>query len=124
MTPPAPFDPTYLRLTPAGDSGDEARLELNGFLDYDSADHFLAVATSQISDSPGLRTLHIDCGGLSGIDSTGLATLLMLHRRTSAARVVLFLNDRPAALERMLDITGTMEHLVPHAATEATGRPE
>lgn len=95
MTPPAPFDPTYLRLTTASESGDEVRLELHGFLDYDSADHFLAVATEQLADSPGLRVLHVDCAGMSGIDSTGLAMLLMLHRRTTAADVTLRLVGRP-----------------------------
>ncbi|MFJ8991058.1 STAS domain-containing protein [Streptomyces sp. NPDC102279] len=119
MTPPVPFDPTYLRLTTASESGDEVCLELHGFLDYDSADHFLTVATGQLADSPGLRVLHVDCAGMSGIDSTGLAMLLMLHRRTSAADVTLSLVSRPAALERMLDITGTLEHLVPRRAAEA-----
>ncbi|MFD9490433.1 STAS domain-containing protein [Streptomyces sp. NPDC060005] len=124
MTPPAPFDPTYLRLTTASESGDEVRLELHGFLDYDSADHFLAVATAQLADSPGLRVLHVDCAGMSGIDSTGLAMLLMLHRRTTASDVTLRLVGRPPALERMLDITGTLEHLVPDRAAEAGGRSE
>ncbi|MGW3819705.1 STAS domain-containing protein [Streptomyces sp. NPDC005046] len=124
MTPPAPFDLTYLRLTTADGSGDEVHLELHGFLDYDIADHFLSIATEQLAESPGLRALHVDCAGLGGIDSTGLAMLLMLYRRTSAAQVMLFLDNRPPALERMLDITGTLEHLVPHRSAEATGLPE
>ncbi|MFE9808928.1 hypothetical protein [Streptomyces sp. NPDC005548] len=49
--------------------------------------------------------------GLSGIDSMGLSVPLMIRRRTDAARVRLHLDERPPQLERLLEITGTLDHL-------------
>ncbi|MFD7678377.1 STAS domain-containing protein [Streptomyces sp. NPDC060187] len=96
-------------------SSDEtvARLEVHGFVDYDRADHFLALASRPLEAGPGLRALHLDCKHLDGLDSMGLAMVLMLHRRTTAAGVTLYLDQRSPALERLLDITGTLEYLVP-----------
>ncbi|MEV6534797.1 STAS domain-containing protein [Streptomyces sp. NPDC051639] len=113
MTPP----PTGIELitTPSTDKT-AVHLEIHGFLDYDCADHFLALASQQLTDSPDLRVMRLDCGHLEGLDSMGLAMLLMLHRRTSAAGVTLFLDNRRPALERMLDITGALAHLVPDHA--------
>ncbi|MEU5401019.1 STAS domain-containing protein [Streptomyces sp. NPDC005963] len=103
-----------LRLTaaPGTDEG-TVHLEMHGYLDYETSEDFLATATKHLADTPGLRALHLNCGGLEGIDSMGLAMLLMLHRRTTAARVTLHLDQRTQALDRMLTVTGTMEHLVP-----------
>lgn len=118
MTPP----PAEIALiaTPSSDPS-TLRLEVRGFLDYDSADRFLALASGYLSDGPDLRTLRLDCEHLEGLDSMGLAMLLMLHRRTTAAGVTLSLDNRSPGLERMLDITGALEHLVPdHAASAGT----
>ncbi|WP_415937280.1 STAS domain-containing protein [Streptomyces sp. 039-1] len=121
-------------MTPAGielivtSGSDQAvvRLEVRGFLDYDCADYFLALASRPLDDSPDLRALHLDCTYLDGLDSMGLATVLMLHRRTTAAGVTLFLDNRSPSLERMLDITGTLAHLVPdHAVSpEESAEPQ
>ncbi|MGW3661917.1 STAS domain-containing protein [Streptomyces sp. NPDC005141] len=125
MTPPAGFESAHLRLITAPSADDDVvHLEVHGFLDYDSAEQFLAGATRQLAGNPGLRALHLDCTGLDGIDSMGLAMLLMLHRRTTSAHVVLHLDGRPPALERMLDITGTLDHLVPGGATGTGGHAE
>ncbi|MGW1892268.1 STAS domain-containing protein [Streptomyces sp. NPDC002004] len=125
MTPPTGFEPTHLRLITAPSSDDHVvHLEVHGCLDYDSAEHFLAAATQHLADTPGLRHLHLNCGGLDGIDSMGLAMLLMLHRRTTAAHAALHLDDRPPVLDRMLDITGTLDYLVPHHATGTSGHTE
>ena len=59
----------------------------------------------------GLRDLHVDFTGLDCIDSMGLSTLLMIRRRTDAAGVRLHLDERPSGLERLLEITGTLDHL-------------
>ncbi|MEU5281498.1 STAS domain-containing protein [Streptomyces asoensis] len=111
-------------MTPAGmklitaPGSDKAlvRLEVHGFLDYECADHFLALASRPLEDSPDLRALHLDCRHLDGLDSMGLAMILTLRRRTAAAGVTLSLDNRPPVLERMLDITGTLEYLVPGRA--------
>ncbi|MER5399801.1 STAS domain-containing protein [Streptomyces sp. NPDC002599] len=116
MTPPSAG--IELITIPSSDTS-ALLLEVHGFLDYDSADHFLALASQQLADSrPGLRTLRLDCKHLEGLDSMGLAMVLMLHRRTTTAGVTLSLDNRSPSLERLLDITGTLEHLVPdHAAS-------
>ncbi|MFD6493959.1 STAS domain-containing protein [Streptomyces sp. NPDC060188] len=96
-------------------SSDETlvRLEVHGFVDYDCADHFLALASRPLEAGPGLRALHLDCKHLDGLDSMGLSMLLMLHRRTTAAGVTLFLDNRSPSLERLLDITGALDYLAP-----------
>ncbi|MET7391512.1 STAS domain-containing protein [Streptomyces sp. NPDC005529] len=112
------FIPASLRLSTAASTDPRSlRIEVHGYLDYDNADHFLTVVTEQIGAHVGrLRTLQLDCGALDGLDSLGLASLLMLHRRTTGAHITLRLDNRPAALERMLEITGTLDHLVPKPA--------
>ncbi|MEU1039852.1 STAS domain-containing protein [Streptomyces sp. NPDC005907] len=122
MTPPAGSKSTYLRLTTSPDTDEGVlRLEVHGFLDHAGSDSFLATITGHLADRPGLRALRLNCGALQGLDSMGLAALLMLHRRTTAAQVALHLDDRGPALERMLDITGALDHLVPGHEGEPAG---
>ncbi|MET7746680.1 STAS domain-containing protein [Streptomyces sp. NPDC005385] len=118
MTRSVRDDPESLRVTTAqaGATGGVVHLQVTGYLDYDSADSFLAATTHPLTSAPGLRHLHLDCAGLTGIDSMGLSMLLMLHRRTTAAAVILHLDNRTAALDRLLDMTGTMDYLMPTAA--------
>ncbi|MGY5036621.1 STAS domain-containing protein [Streptomyces sp. 900116325] len=105
-TPP----PDGLRLTTV-DTEDRVRIELDGDLDHYTADLLVNEATAQLSARPGLRNLHLHCGGLGVIDSTGLSALLMINRRTAAVGVRLHLEDRPANLDRLLHLTGTLDHL-------------
>ncbi|MET8038812.1 STAS domain-containing protein [Streptomyces sp. NPDC005345] len=123
MTRLAGFDLNHLRLTTVETDG-AVHVGLDGFLDYDSADHFLAQTTQPLAAIPGLRHLHLDCGALSGVDSMGLAMLLMLHRRTVAAGVSLHLYNRTPALDRLLDITGTRDHLTPGRTAAESPRHE
>ncbi|MFF3611963.1 STAS domain-containing protein [Streptomyces sp. NPDC002580] len=123
MTRLAGFDLDHLRLT-AAEADDAVHVRLDGFLDYDSADYFLAAATRPLAATPGLRHLHLECGALSGIDSMGLAMLLMLHRRTTAVGVSLHLDNRTPALDRLLDITGTLDLLVPDRTGQEKPRNE
>ena len=64
-----------------------------------------------LTDRPGLRELRIDCAGIGYCDSYGLSSLLMIRRRTRAAGVELHLDNRVGALERLLRVTNTLEHL-------------
>ncbi|CAG7654490.1 STAS domain-containing protein [Actinacidiphila bryophytorum] len=105
-TSPSP----YLRLTTV-DAATTVRIEVNGDLDYDSAPHLLAVVTGKLAERPDLKDLHLHCAGLGAIDSIGLSALLMIHRHTSTAGVRLHLEHRTARLERLLAITGTLDHL-------------
>ncbi|MGW6212376.1 STAS domain-containing protein [Streptomyces sp. NPDC055109] len=100
-------------ITAPGSNESVVRLQVHGFVDYDCAEDFLALVSRPLEAGPGLRALHLDCKHLDGLDSMGLAMVLMLHRRTTAAGVTLYLDQRGPALERLLDITGTLEYLVP-----------
>ncbi|MFJ6699534.1 STAS domain-containing protein [Streptomyces sp. NPDC091272] len=116
MRPPHSFEP-FLRLAtdPATD-GESLHLAVHGYLCHDNADEFLDEATGLLTAHPGIRDLHLDFTHLDGLDSMGLSVLLMLHRRTTAARVTLHLDARTPALERVLTITGALAYLDPAAA--------
>lgn len=106
------------------DSQDSLRIEVRGDLDYASADLLVAEVTAGLSGQPALTDLHLSCAGLGAVDSMGLSALLMIRRRTTAAGVRLHLDDRPANLNRLLELTGTLEHLTapsPVGAEETPG---
>ncbi|MFG2768689.1 STAS domain-containing protein [Streptomyces rubiginosohelvolus] len=100
----------HLQLTTV-DTQDSVRIDIRGDLDYLSADALVEEATAQLAERPDLTDLHLGCAGLEAIDSIGLSTLLMIHRHTSVAGVRLHLDDRPATLDRILHLTGTLEYL-------------
>ncbi|MEU6986442.1 STAS domain-containing protein [Streptomyces sp. NPDC046324] len=112
----------HLRLVTVG-APNAVRIELHGDLDYDNADLLLQEATDQVASRPGLTDLHLDCAGLGLIDSTGLSILLMISRRVTAAQVQLHLDDRPANLDRLLALTGTLEHLTAPLPARAAQNP-
>ncbi|MFF0629097.1 STAS domain-containing protein [Streptomyces sp. NPDC004296] len=90
---------------------DALKITVRGELDVDSAPEFQDAVAEQLAAHPSLRSLHVDCGGLALCDSMGLSALLMVHRRTSTLGVRLHLEERPPALDRLLTVTGTLEHL-------------
>ncbi|MBW5247950.1 STAS domain-containing protein [Streptomyces sp. P01-B04] len=100
----------HLRLTTV-DAQDSVRIEAHGDLDHDSAGLLLREVTDQLSARPAMTDLHLLCAALGTVDSMGLSALLMIGRRTAAAGVRLHLDDRPAKLDRLLRLTGTLDHL-------------
>lgn len=92
-----------------------ARLCLAGSLDYQTTADFVGAVAEVLHRHPAPARLHLDLSGLTFCDSAGLAGLLLVHRRTSQAGVSLHLDHRPQFLDRILDITGTFEHLVTSA---------
>lgn len=110
--------PAHLRLTTV-DTEDTVRIELQGDLDHSTADSLLAAVTTALADRPRLDDLHLHCAGLGTVDSMGLSVLLMIRRRTGHAGVRLHLDDRPAALDRLLTVTGSLEHLTAPATGAA-----
>ncbi|MFC9278408.1 STAS domain-containing protein [Streptomyces collinus] len=83
-----------------------------GELDYDTSDDLLEAVVEHLTAVQGpLRDVRLDFSELTWIDSSGLAALLMIHRRASAVGAVLHLDNRPDVLERMLQITNVLEHL-------------
>ncbi|MFD3809196.1 STAS domain-containing protein [Streptomyces sp. NPDC058611] len=106
-------EPGALRLTRL-DTGDAVRIELHGDFDYRDADTVLDVVTAVLAEPGGPRDVRVDCTDVAAVDSSGLSTLLMVRRRTDAAGVRLHLDNRSLELERMLKVTGTLEHFTGH----------
>ncbi|GAA4389181.1 hypothetical protein GCM10023088_63460 [Actinomadura verrucosospora] len=102
---------TPLRVVATLSGARSLRIEIEGDLDFHTADRLVATVRTQMEDNPDVRELELACGGMGMCDSAGLAALLMVHRRTSAAGVHLALTGRSAQLDRLLDITGTLDHL-------------
>ncbi|AYG78160.1 hypothetical protein DWB77_00267 [Streptomyces hundungensis] len=90
---------------------DMVRIEITGNLDYQTADLLLEEVIAQLTARPGLCDLHLHCGQLRFVDSMGLSAFLLIHRRVSASGILLHLDERPPSLNRLLNITGTFEHL-------------
>ncbi|WP_320782827.1 STAS domain-containing protein [Streptomyces sp. CRN 30] len=113
-TMPPEFD-LDITLTP-----DVLTIEVIGDLDYETSDELLTTVDDHLTPGTALERLRLDFRRLTWIDSLGLSTLLMVHRRTSATGVSLALDNRPDFLERMLDLTGTLDHFT--ATAEAEGK--
>ncbi|MFF3976956.1 STAS domain-containing protein [Streptomyces sp. NPDC001828] len=99
------------------DTQDTVRIEITGDLDYQTVDLLLGEVTDQLEARPGLKDLHLHFAEVGSVDSMGLSVLLMVHRRTIAAGTRLHLDDRPPSLNRLLDITGTLDYLTATAPT-------
>ncbi|MFF2697778.1 STAS domain-containing protein [Streptomyces cyaneofuscatus] len=99
-------------------------IALRGDLDHENADAFVRDVAARLSARPGATDLRLSCAGLDHIDSMGLSALLMIRRHTRTARVRLHLDERPAHLERLLRITGTLDHLTgPDGTERGAGSP-
>ncbi|GHD85827.1 STAS domain-containing protein [Streptomyces naganishii] len=103
-------------LTLTLDSRDHAVVvRVGGDLDYAGHDEFLHAVTTLLARRHAarhpVRELRLDFSGLRGVDSSGLSALLRIRRRTDEAGIALHLDERPAALERLLEMTGTLELL-------------
>lgn len=112
----------HLQLTTV-DTQHGIRIEIRGDLDHTGADLLIDEVTAQLAGRPALADLHLHCAGLGTVDSMGLSALLMISRRTTAAGVRLHVDDRPAKLDRLLDITGTRAYLGVPPAVSASESP-
>lgn len=97
-----------------------ARIHVAGDLDYGHTAPLLDAVSELISAKAGVRELHLDFTALGFLDSTGLSALLIVHREVSRSGVMLHLDNRPPHLERVLEITGLLDHFttVPVAASQ------
>lgn len=107
-----------VRTAPAPETG-ALTVPVSGELDDAGGQELIAVVVAHLNGPEPPRAVRLDFGELEGIDPLGLAALLMIHRRTSAAGAVLRLDNRPRILERLLRQTNVLDHLT---AAEA-GRP-
>lgn len=99
--------------------GTSTRLTVTGDLDYESTPALVSAASDVLAATTAVSDLRLDFAGLTFCDSAGLSGLLLVHRKTSAAGVQLHLDHRPAQLQRLLDITGVLEHLTTRPSREA-----
>ncbi|MGW7313543.1 STAS domain-containing protein [Streptomyces sp. NPDC054854] len=105
--------PGPLRLTRT-DTADTVRIELHGYFDHQDADALLTMVTTVLAEPGRPRDIRVDFTGMAAVDSSGLSVLLMARRRTNAAGARLYFDNRTPELERMLRITGTLDHFTRH----------
>ncbi|MEW2162790.1 STAS domain-containing protein [Streptomyces sp. NPDC007084] len=103
-------------------------IRVAGDLDYETCDELMRTVDQNLTVRRTAErrpsALRIDFTALHGIDSMGLSALLMIRRHTDAAGMSLHLDERPPHLERLLEITGTLDHLTaPCHPTGAEQRP-
>ncbi|MET9935593.1 MULTISPECIES: STAS domain-containing protein [unclassified Streptomyces] len=114
-SPPTQFTVTFHHEPPT------LTARIAGELDYDTSDELLAAIAEHLPRATALRGVRVDFRDLTWIDSSGLAALLMIHRRTSTAGLTLHLDHRPAFLDRMLHLTNVMDHLTTPGAEARYG---
>ncbi|MGW4379119.1 STAS domain-containing protein [Kitasatospora sp. NPDC004531] len=83
-----------------------------GELDHESGDDLLAAVAAGLAGRPDAQVVRLDCHGMSHCDALGLSVLLQLRRDADAAGRRLFLDARPADLDRLLHLTGTAAYLL------------
>ncbi|MFF7976002.1 STAS domain-containing protein [Streptomyces sp. NPDC007905] len=86
-------------------------VHIAGDLDYDTCGELVDFVAGHLDTAPDVGDVRLNFRGLTHIDSSGLAALLAVRRRTAAAGALLHLDERPATLDRMLDLTNTLGHL-------------
>ncbi|GAA4556418.1 STAS domain-containing protein [Pseudonocardia xishanensis] len=110
-----------LNLTWARPEPGAAAVAVRGDLAHGTADRLLADVT-ELAGEAGLTRIVVDCGELAFCDSHGLAVLLMIQRRLSAAGIALDLDNRTVRLDRLFALTGTAALLtgsVPKARSQS-----
>lgn len=101
-----------------------ARMQVAGDLVYETVDNMVDAVSQLLRQHPARTQLHLDLSALTFCDSAGLSGLLLVHRRSAQAGVRLHLEHRPEFLDRILDVTGTFEHLVTAAHSDAETGPQ
>ncbi|MFF3015379.1 STAS domain-containing protein [Streptomyces sp. NPDC057939] len=96
------------------DMVDAVRIELHGDFDHRDADDLLDTVTAVLAEPGRPREVRVDFMGVTTVDSSGLSVLLMARRIADAAGVRLSLDNRSRELERMLRVTGTLDHFTRH----------
>lgn len=102
------------------------RMALTGDLDYDTCEDLLDRVRRALREHEGTEHLRLDCRELETVDSMGLSTLLQIHRTAGQDGIGFHLDNIGPALRRLLELTGTYEHLhatqKPTAAADTQGR--
>lgn len=117
-SPPSP----QLEVTPSAAEPRSLRIGLGGTLDRDSADLLVTAASRQLADHPGTTELRLDCADITSCDAMGLSALLMVRRLAGEAGARIRLEGGSVCLDRLLEVTGTREHLVAAPVPGAPGK--
>ncbi|WP_121750968.1 STAS domain-containing protein [Streptomyces sp. E2N166] len=117
MTTSPDADPTAASPSVAGPH--IVRLALDGDLDYDTCGELLLRVRLALHERADVEDLRLDCRELGVVDSTGLSTLLQIHRSACQAGIGFHLDNIGPALKRLLELTGTYEHLSSSQRTAA-----
>ncbi|MER7762262.1 STAS domain-containing protein [Streptomyces sp. NPDC097619] len=117
--------PPHTAFTCTVEPGPAATLtvRVTGDLDHHTGDRLVAAVAARLADTPPPRAVRLDFGELDRIDSSGLSALIMIRRRTDAAGLPLYLERRPAPLDRLLRLTNTLDHLTAPVPTEDRAAP-
>lgn len=98
-------------------------VRVSGDLDHHSSDELVGLVRVMLLDEPRPTAVRIDFGHLGALDSMGLSALLMVRRLARAAGAALHLDRRPPHLDRLLDLTGTLDHLTDPAHADDADPP-
>jgi anti-anti-sigma factor len=85
-------------------AGDRVDVTIRGELDAHSAVRFEQEATEAIEGHEGLRTMVLDLGGITFIDSSGLRSLLRLQENCDERGGVLFVRRPSDVVSRIIDL--------------------
>lgn len=110
------FPPVPLRIRHDMDANGSARLILAGEIDMSSVDLLIR----GLATVPATDNLVIDLAGVTFLDSTGIAALIVAHRRAAATGRRLAVINARGIVRRVLDITGTF----PTLAGQDTSTPQ
>ncbi|MFF4862620.1 STAS domain-containing protein [Streptomyces sp. NPDC002405] len=107
--PPSPFSLS------AETRGSVVVVRVGGDLDYLTHGQLLDAVTVVLTRRHAARhpvaDIRLEFSRLGSVDSSGLSALLQIRRLVDEAGVALHLDERPAVLDRLLDMTGTLELL-------------
>ncbi|MEU8827765.1 STAS domain-containing protein [Streptomyces sp. NPDC048636] len=112
MTAAADRSPSPLTLLTSAPAPGTVRITVVGDLEYDTVEDLLLEVADCLARHPHLGHLRLDLAELAMCDSMGLSALLQIRRFTGGVGARLHLDHRPPALDRLLDLTGTLDHLL------------
>jgi len=85
-------------------AGDRIDVTIRGELDAHSAVQFEQEATDALSAHDAVRTMVLDLGGITFIDSSGLRSLLRLQEACDERGGVLFVRHPSDVVSRIIDL--------------------
>ena len=85
-------------------TGDRVDVAIRGELDAHSAVQFEHDALDALAEHAGLRTMVLDLGGITFIDSSGLRSLLRLQESCDESGGVLFVRRPSDVVSRIIDL--------------------